>query len=160
MSPSAVSAGRPASRLNFPNRTVMDGLPNVITTGSSTKVSFPPLGSTTPSPRKKDDGAHTTTLGFAYVNEVGRDGFSRQPFAFPIGTIIVRERLWPASTTPDRLVVMIKRDKSFNRKANGWEFLTVSGDATKILKREKEGKCLKCHRSAANNDFVFPLENR
>jgi hypothetical protein len=55
---------------------------------------------------------------------------------------------------------MIKREKNFNRKANGWEFLTVNGAGTKILKREKNGKCLKCHASAAPNDFVFPMEKR
>lgn len=101
-----------------------------------------------------------TTLGFGFVNEIGRDGFKREPFRFPVGTVIVRERRWWASSDPDRLVVMIKRKKSFNRKANGWEFLTVSGDGTKLLKREKDGKCLKCHASAAQNDFVFPMEKR
>jgi cytochrome P460 len=138
----------------------MDGLPNVITTGPTTTIrnTQPPLP--TRSTSRKDEGTHATTLGFGYVNEVGRDGFSRKPFAFPVGTVIVRERLWPGSTTPDRLVVMIKHERSFNRKGNGWEFLTVTGDVTKILKRETDGKCLKCHRAAAENDFVFPMENR
>jgi len=94
------------------------------------------------------------------VNEVGKSGFKREPFTFPVGTVIVRERLLTAASPPDRLVVMIKREKSFNRKADGWEFLTVTGDGTNILKREKDGKCLKCHSSAAQNDFVFPMEKR
>ena len=94
------------------------------------------------------------------MNEIGRSGFDRQPFNFPVGSIIVRERLLAGSSTADQLVVMIKREKSFNRKANGWEFLSVSGDATKVLKRERDGKCLKCHASAAKNDFVFPEVNR
>ena len=137
----------------------MDGLPNVITMGNSSKINFPRFDP--PSDRAtKDDGKHETSLGFGYVNEVGRSGFQREPFRFPVGTVIVRERLWYASGNPDRLVVMIKREKSFNRKANGWEFLTVTGDGTKILKREKDGKCLKCHASAARDDFVFPMEKR
>jgi hypothetical protein len=60
----------------------------------------------------------------------------------------------------DLLVVMVKHENNFNPKANGWEFLTVSGDLHRIVKREKEGPCLKCHVSAAGNDFVFPEEQR
>ena len=136
----------------------MDGLPNIITTQPSTRIYFP--RDSAPNRRPKDDGKHETSLGFGYVNEVGRSGFQRKPFSFPVGTVIVRERRWSPSSDPDRLGVMIKREKHFNRKANGWEFLTVSGDATKILKREKDGKCLKCHASAAQDDFVFPMEKR
>ena len=137
----------------------MDGLPNVITTGNSTRIRFPRFDPPhTRSP--KDDGRHATTLGFGYVNEIGRRGFKREPFSFPVGTVIVRERLLTAASAPDRLVVMIKRERRFNRKANGWEFLAFSGDGMKILNREKDGKCLKCHASAALNDFVFPMDKR
>jgi len=152
-------ADRTASNLNFPHGTIMDGLPNVVTSGNKTKIHFPRLDPP-PTRSRKDDSKHETSLGFGYVNEVGRSGFKREPFSFPVGTVIVRERLWSAAGNPDRLVVMIKREKSFNRKANGWEFLTVSGAGTTILEREKDGKCLKCHASAAQNDFVFPMEKR
>jgi hypothetical protein len=138
----------------------MDGLPNVITTGNSTRIHFPQPGEVAPGASRsaQEKPNHAITLGVAYVNEVGRDGFQRKPFAFPVGTMIVRETLLPSSSTPARLVVMIKREKSFNRKANGWEFLTVNGEGTRILKREKSGKCLECHVSATDNDFVFPEE--
>lgn len=138
----------------------MDGLPNVVTAGNSTRVTFPRPGQISPEPSGtgKEDPNHAVTLGVAYVNAIGRDGFQRKPFAFPIGTMIVRETLLPSSSTPERLVVMIKRDKSFNRKANGWEFLTINGEGTRILKREKSGECFGCHASATKNDFVFPEE--
>jgi hypothetical protein len=136
----------------------MDALPNIITSGADTRISFPrPVASAAPAQRvRKDDPTHATALGFAYVNELGREAFRREPFAFPVGTILVRERLLPPSTAADQLVVMIKHEKHFNKKGNGWEFLTLSGDATRILKREKDGKCLKCHTSVSQNDFVFP----
>lgn len=113
----------------------------------------------TPSPERssKQAAGHLTTLGFSFVNEAGRAAFSRRPFVFPVGSIIVRERLLSPSSGPDQLVVMIKHEKDFNRKAGGWEFLTVTGDMTKVIRREKEGACLKCHSSASDNDFVFPL---
>lgn len=109
---------------------------------------------------RNERATHTTTFGFAYVNDVGRSAFQQKPFLFPIGSIIVRERLPTLTSSPDVLVVMVKRERDFNRKANGWEFLTINGDANRILKREKKGNCLKCHASAADNDFVFPEDVR
>jgi hypothetical protein len=149
-----------SSSINFPNGTVVDGLPNIATTGNSTRIHFPRPGELSPEPSRspKSDPNHAVTLGVAYVNDAGRDGFQRKPFAFPVGTMIVRETLLPSSTTPQRLVVMIKHEKSFNRKANGWEFLTINGEGTRVLKREKSGKCLECHVSATESDFVFPEE--
>ena len=141
---------------------MIEGLPNVVTTGNSTRIRFPRPGelSPEPAPSRKEDPNHAVTLGIAYVNDVGREGFQRKRFAFAEGTMIVRETLMPSSSTPERLVVMSKHEKSFNRKANGWEFLTLNGEGTRILKHEKSGKCLGCHVSARENDFVFPEEKR
>lgn len=81
---------------------------------------------------------------------------SKGPASFPAGSILVREKLLtPTAPSPEVLVVMVKRGKGFNPKANDWEFLTVSGDLKKIEKREKEGKCRACHALEASNDFVF-----
>lgn len=140
----------------------MDGLANIAVGGGDTRITFPRPGAMTPAQTRspKGDGAHLTTLGVVYANDIGGPGFRRQPFAFPVGSIIVRERLLTESGNPDLLVVMVKREKNFNRKANDWEFLTVSGDLTKLVKREKEGKCLACHVQAAQTDFVFPENAR
>ena len=141
---------------------MLDGLSNVATTGATTRIAFPRPGHTTPAPARpsKPNPEHLTTLGFTYVNESGRDGFRQQPSVFPVGSVIVRERLLTPTSNPDRLVVMIKHEKGFNPQADGWEFVTVSGDATKVIKREKQGSCLNCHASAANNNFVFPLNQK
>ena len=74
--------------------------------------------------------------------------------------MIVREKLPGMNMNPERLVVMIKHEKEFNPRANGWEFLIVNGEGTRVLKREKSGQCLKCHVSVSNNDFVFPEDGR
>jgi hypothetical protein len=148
-----------ADQIPNPQRTLGDGFPRIITTGTTTTIKASPPPERSPT-RPGNNQPHTTTLGFAYVNEIGRRAFDRQPFKFPVGSIIVRERLLPGSANADQLVVMIKREKNFSRKGNGWEFLSVSGDATRIMKREKDGKCLKCHVQAVQNDFVFPMEKR
>jgi hypothetical protein len=159
---SAVGAYIRASSVMFPQGSVLDGLSNVATSGGTTRVRFPRPGEVSPSSRSSDNDrpTHTTTFGFAYVNDVGRSAFQQKPFLFPPGSVLVRERLPTLTSAPDVLVVMVKRERDFNRKANGWEFLTISGDATRILKREKGGNCLKCHASAADNDFVFPEDAR
>lgn len=53
------------------------------------------------------------------------------------------------------LNLMIKREWGFNRKANDWEFLTVSGNLKKIEAREKQGKCQKCHATQAGYDYAW-----
>ena len=69
--------------------------------------------------------------------------------------MIVREKLKTETGAPELLTAMIKRKKGFNPEANDWEFLLISGDATKIKKRERIGDCLGCHESVSAKDFVF-----
>jgi hypothetical protein len=146
----------------FPDRTLQSGLPNIVTSQANTRILFPAPGAISParndSPaRAKTDNSHAYTFGVAYANDGARRVMSgKDPSRFPAGSILVREKLLtPTATSPTVLVVMIKREKGFNPKANDWDFLTVSGDLKKIEKREKEGKCQACHASEAKNDFVF-----
>ena len=67
----------------------------------------------------------------------------------------MREKLETEAGSPEVLTVMIKRKRGFNPAANDWEFLVISGDATKITKREKTGSCQSCHQSVSDKDFVF-----
>ena len=69
--------------------------------------------------------------------------------------MIVREKLETEAGAPEILTAMIKRKEGFNPEANDWEFLVISGDATKIRKREKTGDCQSCHSSVSRKDFVF-----
>lgn len=69
--------------------------------------------------------------------------------------MIVREKLETEAGSPELLTAMIKRKRGFNPEANDWEFLVISGDATKITKREKSGGCQSCHKSVSAKDFVF-----
>lgn len=147
-----------ASSIMFPEGTVQSGLPGIATSQGTTRIRFPSLGEISPSrAASAADVTHTSTFGVAYANDIARGSMlSRETASFPTGSILIREKLLtPTATSPDVLVVMVKREKGFNPKANDWEFLTVSGDMKKIEKREKEGKCRACHASEARNDFVF-----
>jgi hypothetical protein len=77
---------------------------------------------------------------------------------FPIGSIIVREKLVKVDDEkPELLTAMIKRARGFNPKANDWEFLVIDGTMTEIIERQKQGSCLNCHASQKKRDFVFPV---
>ena len=67
----------------------------------------------------------------------------------------MREKLATEEGSPELLTAMIKRNRGFNPEASDWEFLLISGDATKIRKREKTGACQSCHASVSEKDFVF-----
>ena len=135
--------------------------PGVTISQGTTRILFPHPGTLSivrSASASKRDVTHTpNTFGFAYVNDIARESMlGKGTMRFPTGSIIVREKLsTPTAPSPDVLVVMVKREKGFNSKANDWEFLTVTGDLKKIEKREKEGKCQQCHASEAKNDFVF-----
>ncbi len=91
-----------------------------------------------------------------YLNDVARATLTQsKPLIYPEGAVIVREKLETEAGSPELLTAMIKRKKGFNPEANDWEFLVISGDATKITKREKTGACQSCHKSVSAKDFVF-----
>jgi hypothetical protein len=95
-------------------------------------------------------------FGAVYLNDVARAVLTQsEPLVYPEGAVIVREKLETEAGSPELLTAMIKRKKGFNPAANDWEFLVISGDATKIKRREKTGECQSCHQSASAKDFVF-----
>jgi hypothetical protein len=97
------------------------------------------------------------TFGVIYVNELARHALleEKKP-QFPVGSVIVREKLLRENdTAPQVLVVMVKRERGFNRKANDWEFLLLDGSLSKITHREKTGSCRDCHKQEKDSDYVF-----
>ncbi len=106
--------------------------------------------------KSRKDNLHQTIFGAVYLNHIARIALSQnRPLIYPEGTVIVREKLESEAGAPEVLTAMIKRKEGFNPEANDWEFLLISGDATKIKKREKTGECQSCHSSVSRKDFVF-----
>ena len=97
------------------------------------------------------------SFGVVYANDAARHALvdEKKP-RFPVGSIIVREKLALADDTkPMVLVAMIKHERGFNPEANNWEFLVIDGNASTIQRREKIGDCLACHKEQKKTDFVF-----
>jgi hypothetical protein len=108
-----------------------------------------------------DPSSHNnSSFGFAYANKLAGPIVAAMktdvPNLFPAGAVLVRERLAAATdTAPQSLVVMVKRGKGFSPASGDWEFLSVSGDGVKVLRRETTGSCFTCHASQKNHDYVF-----
>ena len=107
----------------------------------------------------KDLHDSAASFGVVYANEPAQKVIaSGNKWAFPVGSIIVREKLIKEDDKePQVLVVMIKRERGFNPPGGDWLFLTADGAMTKISERQTKGSCLTCHKAERKHDFVFPL---
>ena len=100
--------------------------------------------------------SHQNSFGAVYLNDIARSTLPQiKPLRYLEGAVIVREKLETEDGSPELLTAMIKRKKGFNPAADDWEFLVLSGDGTKIKKRDKSGDCQRCHASVRAKDFVF-----
>lgn len=92
-----------------------------------------------------------------YVNDVGRKAMMEQAKpAFPIGSIIVKEKLPDkTSQSPELLTVMIKKEKGFNPQSGDWEYLVVDGSGQSVQERGKLETCQSCHLSTPQTDYIF-----
>lgn len=147
--------------------------PVIITSGGTTRILLegatvygaPPPGAQ-PQKQGVDRAAHakpakgeTATYGVVYANDLAREAItSKAPLTYPVGSIIVREKLPYAEgdPQPQLLAVMLKRAHGFNPKGGDWEFLIADGAMTKIQQRQKKGSCLECHAAQRARDYVFP----
>ena len=74
---------------------------------------------------------------------------------FPVGTVIVKEKLTTAeSKDVELLTVMIKREKGYNSEVGDWEFLTFNGAGTETTARGKLENCQTCHLVEKSTDYV------
>jgi hypothetical protein len=126
------------------------------------KIVFPsPPDRTSSSNTETDDlSSHKNnadSFGVVYANDVARRSLVEVKVPkFPVGSIIVREKLTQATDiAPQLLVVMVKRQRGFNSNAGDWEFLMIDGGLSKVLQREKSGECRNCHAKQKDQDFVF-----
>lgn len=105
----------------------------------------------------QEDHQSVFTFGLVYVNDLARRVIleEKRP-SFPVGSIIVREKLISQSDAkPQMLSVMIKREKGFDRAAGDWEFIVADSLEGKIQLRAKLINCLTCHGKQQDSDFVF-----
>ncbi len=105
---------------------------------------------------KAKENPHTDKFVTVYVNSLGeRAMFDPLVKQFPVGTVIVKEKLSTVkSTKPELLTVMVKRAKGFNKGNGDWEYMVLDGVGSKIQARGKLAKCQSCHAAWKSTDFV------
>lgn len=135
-------------------------MPFITTSRGNTKIY--PEGLNVPVTRsssRPENKSHDASFGVVYANDLAREALAGDKHTkFPVGSVIVREKLpREEATQPELVAVMIKRAAGFNPKSGDWEFVTTDGMLTKVSERQKKGSCVECHSSPAAKDFVFPL---
>jgi len=109
-------------------------------------------GARQPSPHLEPDGYIDV-----YVNQVGRTAMLKHgSVAFPVGTIIVKEKRHAAAPAdPELLTVMLKRPNGYNPEAGDWDFAVLDGRAATVQAQGKLENCMQCHKTTAGSDYVF-----
>jgi hypothetical protein len=129
-------------------------------------------------PKWSEQSPHVPRYFTVYVNDIGKEAMlSTEKPQFPVGSIIVKEKVAPAMslrdanyntekttpaafekpellTVPELLSVMIKREKGFNAECGDWEFRTAKADGT-YNKGETIDHCISCHAAEPEGDFTF-----
>ena len=115
-----------------------------------------PAISCTMIPGRQEPSPHLHKYISVFVNPVAREEMmTRQSPKFPIGSMIVKEKLGSVdSTTPELLTAMIKRAPGYNPEGGDWEYLVLDGAASKIVEQGKLTRCSGCHRPYQHSDFV------
>ncbi len=89
-----------------------------------------------------------------YVNKVGEKAMEKGG-KFPVGSVIVKEKLEESFKTPVLSTVMIKREKGYNPKCGDWQFASIDAFTTKVTMDGKLESCMFCHQDQAKRDYVF-----
>lgn len=106
--------------------------------------------------RSSESPHNGTTYARVFANDIAEPFLKLEDLRFPVGSVIVREKLAaPASDTPDLIAAMIKRDREFSPETNGWEFVVIDRNFTRVKTRQTTGNCAACHVQASKSDLVY-----
>ena len=91
-----------------------------------------------------------------YVNEIGRHAMMEEKTPhFPQGSIVIKEKLkTAASTDPELLTVMIKREAGYNPDSGDWEYMVFDGSGKSVQARGKLENCQACHKMDEQTDYI------
>ena len=99
---------------------------------------------------------HGFTYGVVYANKLAAAVVDKSAKEFPVGSILIRERLdTRTATVPSAVIAMAKRDPGFSKDTGDWEFFMFDGKDMKLLLRQTVGNCATCHTRTRESDWVF-----
>ena len=101
------------------------------------------------------DNPHKDNFITVYVNETGSKAMYAKKPSFPLGSVIVKEKLLRKdSDSPELLTVMIKHEPGYNPANGDWEYM-VTDAAGKVQARGQLENCQACHTMVKNSDYVY-----
>jgi len=104
-------------------------------------------------------GPHQAKFITVYVNDLGRHAMTEELNPrFPIGTVIVKEKLPNKdATAAELLTVMRKRERGYDSKNGDWEYLMFDGPGRVVQESGKTESCQSCHMIYKPQDYVTRL---
>jgi len=98
---------------------------------------------------------HVAKYVHVFVSLQGAPAMLTNSAAFPVGTIILKEKFSdPEGKHTELFTGMIKHEPGYNPDCGDWEFFALSANAKKITARGKIESCMTCHREFPESDFV------
>ena len=106
--------------------------------------------------RLEEKNPHRDKFVTVYVNDAGRRAMLEEKSPrFPVGTLIVKEKLTTRdSTEPELLTAMLKHEKGYDPEGGDWEYLVLDGQGREVRARGKLESCRACHQDYPHTDFV------
>lgn len=107
-------------------------------------------------------GPHANTGILIYMNKLAADAFGTNANAFPVGSVVVKQKSisWYLNTDGTRVKGaetgvggMIKRPAGYDPMHGDWEYFYFE-DVRKI-ENGPIASCVQCHSSARDKDYVF-----
>jgi hypothetical protein len=107
-------------------------------------------------------GPHANTGILIFMNKPAADAFATNANAFPVGSVIVKQKVIPGYMDKDGKRVrdtgtgaggMVKRPSGYDSQHGDWEYFYFE-DAAKI-ESGRISTCVQCHTAAKDKDYVF-----
>jgi hypothetical protein len=109
-------------------------------------------------------GTHWNYFVHVYVNETGKPAMRRNGGAFPVGSVVVKEKFpillernrKPILKSPIAITVMRKREAGFDTKNGDWEYFVVHPKTleAKVVIGQTLSSCQSCHANYRDRDFI------
>ena len=101
------------------------------------------------------DSEHEDVAIHVYVSPDGEASLRNGAIDYPIGTIILKQKLRGVRHDATELFTgMLKRESGYNPECGDWEFFTLTGDARRVIARGRIESCMDCHTAYADSGFV------
>lgn len=104
-----------------------------------------------------ESGPHAAAQILVYANDLAALPIFDPWGKFPVGSLVLKEKLHKDTAEPTLFTGMWKREAGYFPETGDWEFFTVDAKAEKVLERGKLDSCAKCHQNYPNGDCITKL---